>query len=113
MYWYICVMLISVFLGAVSQVMLKKSAQKKYNTRWQEYCNPLVFFAYLLFAGTTLLTIIAYKRVPLSLGPILEATSYIYVTFFGVIFFKENINIKTILSIFCIILGIMVYSLCG
>ena len=39
------------------------------------------------FVGCTFLTMLAYKGIPLSLGPVLEATSYLYVTVFGVTIF--------------------------
>ena len=72
----------------------KKASQKKYTSVIQEYLNPLVIFAYIIFVGTTFMSIIAYKGIPLSMGPILEATSYIYVTFFGVKIFKEKMSKK-------------------
>lgn len=108
---YASVLLIGVFVSAVSQVMLKKAALKQYESRLKEYLNPLVIFAYVIFAGTTFLSIIAYKGIPLSMGPILEATSYIYITFFGVKFFGEKMNSKKIFAIIIIILGILTYSL--
>jgi multidrug transporter EmrE-like cation transporter len=44
------------------------------------------------------------------MGPVLEATSYIYVTIFGVKIFGEKINKKKILALGFIIGGIIVYS---
>ena len=108
-----CLLLGGVFIGAISQVMLKKASMKKYDSSIQEYLNPLVIFAYVLFVGTTLLSILAYRGIPLSLGPVLEATSYLYVTFFGVVIFKEKLNRRKILALACIIGGIAVYSLWG
>ena len=91
---YSCILLAGVFISAISQVMLKKSAMKSYDSKLKEYLNPMVISAYLMFVGTTFLSIVAYKGIPLSMGPILEATSYIYVTFFGVRIFKEKLNEK-------------------
>ena len=88
------ILLFGVFVGAISQVMLKKAAQKHYDSVLREYLNPLVILAYVLFVGTTLLSVLAYRGLPLSLGPVLEATSYIYVTFFGVTIFHEKMNRK-------------------
>lgn len=110
---YACVTLLGVFISAISQVMLKKAAQKKYDNWLREYLNPQVIFAYILFLGTTLLSVIAYRGIPLSMGPILEATSYIYVTFFGVTIFKEKLNTKKVLALLLIICGIAVYALAG
>ena len=106
-------LLLGVFVSAISQVMLKKAAVREYSSPVQEYLNPLVIFAYAIFVGTTFLSILAYRGIPLSLGPVLEATSYIYVTFFGVVIFKEKLNRKKILALFCILSGILVYSFWG
>ncbi len=110
---YSLVLLLGVFVSAISQVMLKKSAQKTYQNALQEYLNPLVIFAYVLFVGTTFLSIIAYRGIPLSMGPVLEATSYIYVTLFGVKIFGEKIGVKKLIALCLIIAGIIVYSVMG
>ena len=110
---YAAVLLIGVFISAVSQVMLKKAALKKYDSKIKEYLNPLVIFAYVLFVGTTFLSIIAYKGIPLSMGPVLEATSYLYVTFFGVLIFKEKMNPRKFVALGLIIAGIVIYAVCG
>ena len=91
--------------------MLKKSAMKQYDSKIKEYMNPLVIIAYIMFVGTTFLSIIAYKGIPLSMGPILEATSYIYVTFFGVKIFGEKLNLRKVVAMGLIIFGIIVYAL--
>lgn len=52
---YASLALTGVFVSAVSQVMLKKAALKKYDSKIKEYLNPLVIFAYILFVGTTFL----------------------------------------------------------
>ena len=97
---YSCVLLIGVLVSAISQVLLKKAAMKHYENHLKEYLNPMVIFAYAMFVGTTFLSIIAYRGIPLSMGPILEATSYIYVTIFGVKIFHERLNKKKIINIF-------------
>ncbi len=108
---YSCVLLAGVFISAISQVMLKKAAMKTYPSKIREYLNPLVIIAYAIFVGTTLLSIIAYRGIPLSMGPILEATGYIYVTVFGVKIFHEKLNQKKIVALILILTGIVVYSI--
>ena len=108
---YAGLLLFSVFLSAVSQVMLKKSALRTYSSKIREYLNPLVISAYVIFVGTTFITVYAYRVVPLSLGPILEATSYLYVTIFGVTIFGETVNVRKICGLLLIIAGIAVYAL--
>ena len=107
---YSCIYLLGVFIAAVSQVMLKKAAKKEYGSTVGEYLNPLVVSAYVLFFITTFMTIYAYKVIPISLGPILEATSYIYVTIFGVTIFKERLGKKKVVALLLILAGIAVYS---
>ena len=103
---YALISLLGVFLSSVSQVMLKKAAMRKYSSVVQEYLNPLVIFAYGIFFGTTLLGILAYKGMPVSLGPVLETTAYFYITVF-----KEKLNSKKILALCMIVMGIVVYAL--
>ena len=110
---YSCVLLIGVLVSAISQVLLKKAAMKHYENHLKEYLNPMVIFAYAMFVGTTFLSIIAYRGIPLSMGPILEATSYIYVTIFGVKIFHERLNKKKIIALFFIVGGIIIYSVFG
>jgi len=110
---YSILFLIAVFVAAAAQVLLKKAAMKKYPNFIAEYLNPTVIFAYILFFGATLVDVFAYKVIPLSLGPILEATAYIYVTIFGVTIFHEKVNKKEILALGIIIVGIIVYAVFG
>ena len=110
---FILLILAAFFLSSVSQAMLKKAAEKKYESTVKEYLNPLVISAYILFFVTTLMAIISYRGIPLSLGGVLESTSYIYVTIFGVKFFGEKVNLRKILALILIIAGICIYSFLG
>lgn len=110
---YCCISLFGVFISAVSQVLLKKAAMKKYDSVIKEYLNPRVIIAYVIFVGATFVSIVAYKVVPLSMGPVLEATSYIYVTILGITIFKEKFNIKKLIALLFIIAGIVVYAVVG
>ncbi len=110
---YSGIMLISVFVGSVSQVMLKKAAQRTWASPIREYLNPLVICAYILFVGCTLVTVLAYRGIPLSWGPVLEATSYIYVTAFGVWIFHEKLNRRKLVALALILAGIFIYAFFG
>lgn len=110
---YSGILLVSVFISAISQVMLKISANKSHESAVREYANPLVIGAYAIFLLSTLLTVFAYREVPLSLGPVLESTSYLYVTAFGALIFKEKITVKKILALALIVGGICVFALLG
>ena len=54
----------------------------------------------------------AYKYVPLSMGPVLESSAYIFVTVLSYVFLHEKIGKRKALGMACIIIGIAV-SYCG
>ena len=105
------IMLSSVLVSCISQVILKKSSQKKRESFIKEYLNFPTIFAYSLFFFATLISIFAYKVIPLTLGVVLDSASYIFITIFGVIIFKEKTNKMKLLAILMIVSGIIVYSL--
>lgn len=110
---YALAMVIGTFISSLAQVILKKASKKEYENVIREYLNFPVIFAYFIFFASTLLSLLAYKRIPLSMGPVLEATSYLFVTVFGVTIFKEKLNAMKISALGLIILGIVVYSVWG
>ena len=83
-----------VFISSVSQILLKKSAEKEYPGKIREYLNVRVIFAYIIFFGATLCSILAYKMAVLSR-----------------LFLKEKITKKKMLGLSVIIIGIVIYAL--
>lgn len=108
---YILVYICSVFVASVSQIILKTSSGKKYDSFIKEYLNPRVIIAYMLFFGTTFISLYAYKGLPLSMGPILEATGYIWVALLSFIILHEKITKSKLLGLAVIIAGIVIYSI--
>lgn len=108
---HIAIYLSSVFVSSVSQILLKKSAGKTYQTAWKEYINPRVIIAYGMFFLSTLLTMYAYKFVPLSLGTLLEASGYIYIPILSYFFLSEKITKMKVVGAVFIIAGICCYAL--
>lgn len=108
---YIILFLFSVFISSVSQIMLKLSANKKYVNKMNEYANPIVIGAYAIFFISTVLTTLAYKKVPLSLGPIIEASGYFYVSILGYFMLKEKISRRKLIGLFVILAGIIIFNL--
>lgn len=100
-----------VFVSAIAQVMLKKSAQEQHESVLGEYLNFRVIFAYAIFFSATLLSVLSYRGIPLSMGPLLDATGYLYVTIFGVTIFHEKMTKKRLVALALIVCGIAVYSL--
>lgn len=108
---FLILYIVSVFLASVSQVLLKKAALRTHKNTIAEYTDKYVILGYGLFLICTMLTMIAYKGIPLSIGAMLETTGYIYVTIFGVVIFHEKINIKKIIALAFILIGIIIYAI--
>jgi len=109
-YKYVLIFLFSVFIASVSQILLKKSANKNHDNGGREYLNKYVITAYFIFFISTILTIIAYKGIELKYGPIIESVGYIFILIMGKIFLGEKITKNKMLGIFLIILGVFIFS---
>lgn len=107
---FILIGALGVFVSSVAQVFLKKEALKPHDSFIKEYVNPLVIGGYALMLVSTLMLVVAFRGIPLSMGPILEATSYVYVTVFGVVLFKEKLNRRKVIALAVIMAGIFIYA---
>ena len=107
----VLILVCSVLVASVSQILLKISANKTYSSRLQEYMNPYVIVGYGLLFLSTLLTMIALRRVPLSLSPVIESCSYIFVSVMGYFILKERFTKRKLLGLAVILVGILVFSL--
>lgn len=103
--------IIGVIISAIAQVLLKRTANVKRESKIKEYLNFQTMFAYCIFFGATLCTVFAYKYVPLSAGPILESTEYIFIAMLGYFFLQEKISKRKIFGLITILLGIIIFSL--
>ncbi|HHZ05653.1 MAG TPA: EamA family transporter [Clostridiales bacterium] len=84
---------------------------KKHKTIIIEYLNPKTIIAYFILFSATFLTIYSYKFVPLSTGPILGTTEYIFVAILSSLVLKEKITKQKFLGLSIIIIGIIIFSL--
>ena len=107
---HLAIFLGAVLLAALSQVLLKKAAMRQYDSVWREYLNPQVIFAYALFFLATLIDVVAYRRIPLSL---LEASAYLYMLVFGAFFFGERVTARKCFALALILGGIVLFTLAG
>lgn len=106
----VCILMTSVLISAISQIMLKKSTLKEHKSLLSEYVNPYVIIAYGFFFLSTLLTMFSLRYLPLSMVPILESSSYIFVSAMGYFFLKEKFPKKKLIGILVILVGIAVFS---
>ena len=51
----------------------------------------------------------AYQWIPLSIGPVLESTGYIFVSVLGYIFLKEKMGRKKMFGMVMILIGILIF----
>ena len=75
----VLIYLITPFLSAVSQLILKKAADNPRYTGLRAYLNLPVIGAYALFFGCMLLNVAALRTLDLTVASVLEASGYIYV----------------------------------
>ncbi len=108
---YSAILILSTFISSLSQILLKKGAQKTYSSKIREYLNPYVIAGYALFFGCTLISMVALRVIPLSTSQILETSGYIFVAVLSFIFLKEKITLKQLIGTAVIVLGVVVYSL--
>lgn len=107
----VCILLLSVFISSVSQIILKKAANKTYDSQLKEYLNPMVIGAYGLFFCSVILTMLALRNLPLSMSPILESTGYIFVSVMGYFFLKERFSKRKLMGFALILAGIFIFNL--
>ena len=106
---YSAILILSVFISALSQVLLKKSALKSYASFIREYLNFYVIPAYAIYFLAVFLDLLALRKVPVSFVPVAEASSYIFVLLFGRLFFKETFSKRKVLAMILILAGIIVF----
>lgn len=106
--YFLC-MCFSVLCACVSQVMLKKSANKTYKSFVREYLNQWVIGGYGLLVASMLLTWYAYHGLDYKNGPIIESMGNVLVPLLSYFVFKEKLTVSKCLGILCIMLGILVF----
>lgn len=106
---YGMMLLLSVLVASFSQILLKKSAGKTYESFIREYLNLYVITGYGLLVVSTLLTIYGLSGVAYKNQPIIESLGYFFVMILGRIFLGENITKKKLLGNLCIFAGILIF----
>lgn len=103
--------ILGVIVSSFAQILLKKSALIKRGSKIKEYINIKTIIAYSMLFSATFCSMFAYKYIPLSMGPILGTTEYIFIAILSYLFLKEKINKRKFWGLTIIILGIIIYSL--
>ena len=103
--------ILGVLLATVSQLLLKSSANKKYDNKLKEYLNLRVVSAYGLFALSAALTMYVLRYLDLSVVSILQSMGYVFVPLASYFILKERISKLQIIGILVILAGIFVFNL--
>ncbi|MBE6015184.1 MAG: multidrug ABC transporter [Lachnospiraceae bacterium] len=100
------------FIASVSQVLLKKSAEKTYGSLIKEYLNPFVIVGYGLMFVSTVCGVIAYHNgVEYKNGVMIESLGFVLVMVFSRIFFGEGITLRKIIGNILILAGMIIFYL--
>lgn len=108
---YVLIALFSGILSAFSQVLLKKSSTIERGTGVKEYLNLYVVCAYGITFICMILTVVAYRGLPLKYGAVLEPLVYVYVIILSKIIFKEKLTVKRIFGNVVMICGVIIFSI--
>ena len=108
---YIYIMVAGTFLTAISQILLKQSADEKHDSFLKEYLNPKVIVAYILFGTVLLANTYAYTRVDMKYGSVIETLAYVWIFIMSITLLHEKITSRKIIGNLLIITGILIYRL--
>ena len=104
-------MLMSACITAFSQIILKKSADRKYKSVFFEYLNPYVLFSYACYIGVLVLNVFIYTKVDYRFGVAINSMSTVFVMLLSRIVLKEVITKRRIIGNVIIVCGILVFML--
>lgn len=101
-----------VFISSISQVLLKKSANKveDEDSFLSQYINPYVIVGYGLLFIAMCIPFIGYRYVDLKYGAVIESLGYIFIMILGVLFLNEKITTKKLVGNIMIVIGVIVFS---
>ena len=91
-------MLAGTFFTAISQVLLKQSANKKYSNPLLEYLNWRV-------------NTWCYTKVDMRFGPVIDTAAYVFVLIFSRVILNEKITKGKLVGNLLIIAGILIYTM--
>lgn len=108
---YVLLLIASNIIASSSQILLKKSAGKKYSSFIREYLNIFVIAGYGMMMLSLYMTMCSYAGLDYTNVPLLESMGYIFVMILSRIFFKEKITKNKVIGMLFILGGILVYHI--
>ena len=108
---FLFIMLGGTFFSAISQILLKQSANIQYSNPLREYLNWRVILAYFLFFGILLLNTWCYTKVDMRYGPVIDTAAYVFVLLLSKVILKEKITKRKIAGVILILIGAVCVSM--
>lgn len=107
---YYILVILSVFLAACAQMLLKQGARQQYAQWWRQYANGWVMGGYAIMLATMIINVFAMSRgVQVKEVSIIESMSYLFVPALSFIIFKEKLTWRKVCAIAIIITGVIVF----
>lgn len=104
-------MVVCTVFSAISQILLKQSANRQHVSVLKEYMNWRVIMAYLIFGMVLLMNTYAYTQVQMKYGPVLDTFTYAFVLIFSCLILKEKITKGKLIGNLIIVAGVLIYTL--
>lgn len=103
--------LFSALITAVSQILLKVSADKKYQSVIFEYLNPYVIVSYALFVFVLGLNVFIFRTVDYRYGIVLNSVPTVMVLLLSCFILKEKITKRRVIGNIVILLGVIIFMM--
>ena len=104
-----CLLFSSAFLSAISQLLLKQSADLPHTSPIHAYLNGRVLGAYAIFSATVFVNIWAFRSLDYKYGEVLLTSSYGFVLLLSRLVLREKITASVFCGNLLIAIGIAVY----
>lgn len=108
---YMMLMLVCTAFSAVSQILLKQSANQEHTSMLREYLNWRVITAYLIFGLVLLANTYAYTKVEMKYGPVLDTITYVFVLLLSWLVLREKITKGKLIGNLIIVAGVLIYTM--
>ena len=107
---YYLIVISSVFIAALSQLLLKSSSKDEHENVIREYLNWKVICGYGMMGVSLLMNIFAMsKGIQVKEVSIIESLSYLFVPALSFFVFKEKLSWQKIGAIAVIMVGVVVF----
>ncbi len=103
------ILFFGVCVASLSQILLKLATTKGYKEGIREYLNVYVLVGYSLLICSTVLVVIAFKKVDYRNGPIIESLGYPIILISSKLLFGERITIRKAVGNILIVAGIVIF----